>query len=724
VLPAVVNQPPEISLTQAPATSGRPYFYAYEIFWTGYDPDGRVDHYLYAVDPPTAAHADTPWVYSTENRHTFLFRSDDADSLGTRTNPGGFHVFVITAVDDKGARSPVLSQAFFSYTVAPRVVFLQPKPNHIFPPILPPTTTISWTGDDPDGQTTRKPVKYRFKLFKDDGTEFDFLTLLVFPDSLRHYYAEHNWAGWDSVSGDTIRFTFTHLIPDSKYVLAVIAIDEAGAYSPVFSLDTNLLFFFCQFAAIDGPRFKLWNEYFSYTYPDGCYCTEPTRYVHIEVPWNQPVSFHWLASAHLGNFVRQYRWSMDIDRLDNEDPRTSQSDWSHWSFWGRSTTTATVGPFPAGQHLFYVEAEDDNGLRSLAIVQFRVVALPPESQRKDVLFVDDTRFAVDGLPRNGYIAPGTSVWPGAAELDTFLYARGGMPWRYVLPATAISTPGIFRGYRYDTLGTRGLPGGVPLATLANYRAVVWYGNTAFDYTKAPDDPVSPMPAMAWMSDTSRSNTLAVYARMGGNVWLFGGGIVFNTMREYNVTANDQGQYPVYSSFTGELGPGRFMYSIAGWRSQITLGSRYRAVRNDRLHAVWPGAPDYGSLPPALEEREGGDTPDPLPPMRNVSNFQAFYEAEVLTDPNHVLNADSTSALDTLYWAGELPGEPVMTLLHSSDQGRVVFSGFPVWFFHRDQAIQLSDFVLQRVFGLVRDTSTVRLPAVRLSRAPGSRVARR
>ena len=111
-------------------------------------------------------------------------------------------------------------------------------------------------------------------------------------------------------------------------------------------------------------------------------------------------------------------------------------------------------------------------------------------------------------------------------------------------------------------------------------------------------------------------------------------------------------------------------------------------------------------------------------MRNISNFQTLYDAEVITDPNHLLNADSTNALDTLYWAGEFPGEPVMTLLHAPDQGRVVYSGFPVWFFHRDQAIQLSDFVLQRVFGLARDTSTVRIPALHLSGVRGSRVARR
>ena len=61
-LPLVPNQRPLVQLTQAPVATTKPYFYSYEMRWTGFDPDGRVDHYDYAVDPPDPPRTDTAWV--------------------------------------------------------------------------------------------------------------------------------------------------------------------------------------------------------------------------------------------------------------------------------------------------------------------------------------------------------------------------------------------------------------------------------------------------------------------------------------------------------------------------------------------------------------------------------------------------------------------------------------------------------------------------------------
>src|SRR5438105_2645401 len=91
-LPVVVNQPPRLRLTQAPAASGSPFFYAYEVFWTAFDPDGRVVRFEYVVDPHGP---DTTWVVTRDTRKLLLFPSPDPDSLGTYADPGGFHVFVI-----------------------------------------------------------------------------------------------------------------------------------------------------------------------------------------------------------------------------------------------------------------------------------------------------------------------------------------------------------------------------------------------------------------------------------------------------------------------------------------------------------------------------------------------------------------------------------------------------------------------------------------------------
>src|SRR4030095_12584605 len=57
----IPNQPPSVRFTLAPisAAPDNPVFYAYRVFWAGDDPDGRVDHFEYAIDPGPK---DTVWV--------------------------------------------------------------------------------------------------------------------------------------------------------------------------------------------------------------------------------------------------------------------------------------------------------------------------------------------------------------------------------------------------------------------------------------------------------------------------------------------------------------------------------------------------------------------------------------------------------------------------------------------------------------------------------------
>ena len=49
----------------------------------------------------------------------------------------------------------------------------------------------------------------------------------------------------------------------------------------------------------------------------------------------------------------------------------------------------------------------------------------------DLLIVDDTRLQVDRFPGGLNQPPArySGEWPARAELDTFLFARGGYPWR-------------------------------------------------------------------------------------------------------------------------------------------------------------------------------------------------------------------------------------------------------------------------------------------------------
>ena len=717
------NQRPTVRLTQAPAASASPAYYAYELYWTGFDPDGAVDHYRFCVDPPTAAGAETLWVSTGKNREVFYFRSGDPDSLGTPARPGGFHVFAIEAIDDHGLASTPAVAAFFTYTVAPTVQFLLPKASNLIFPQVPPNAMFVFTGTDPDGLKAKRPLYYRYHLFADGDAEFDFRTLLMRPDSLRIRYGPA-FATWDSISGDTCRLLVPSMTIDREYVLAVVSFDEAGAYSPVFSYDVNLLRFFCYFPSLMGPCLSVWNESFNYTYYTGGYNPDPSTYLHLEVPANRTVTFNWSSVPQAGSMVRSYRWAMDIEHLDDETRRSNEAtDWAHWSAASSTATSATVGPFVGTspdsleQHLFYIEAEDTNGLKSLAIIQFRVLKL---SYAKAVLFVDDTRLTPDrssSAHPDSVLGPSGS-WPSAAELDTFLFARGGVRWRCYVPATLMSPPGIFNGYDFDTIGTRGLAGGaVPLALLAQYRQVVWYDDPAADYTSSPNHPITPMPALRWMSLAGQNNTLTEYSEMGGRTWMMGGGIAYNSLLPWNVLTNDkqklykQWQGMVFSSTAGELVPGRMLFHTAHWRSEVRTRSPMRAARNSGLVPSGPGTPDYSTLPEALMERTA--TSDPVPPMRTINAFYATsYKGEVLSQPNPILEEVGTdpehpltaSVLDTLYFAAYGDAgvqEPVMTYYRGLECGPVIFSGFPIWYFQRAQAIQLVDFVMQRVWGLTR-----------------------
>ena len=706
-LPAVVNQRPEVTLTQAPVATSRPYFYSYEVRWTGFDPDGRVDHYLLALDPVPD---DTAWTTTTDNRRTFLFASGDPESLGTAANPGGYHTLVLKAVDNQGLASAPAVRSFFSYTVAPEVKITQPVPNKLLHPVLPPTVTFRWTGFDPDGIHSRKPVKYKFHMFQDGVAGFSVSAIGAFFDSLRHAYPP-GFPGWDSTITDT-SVQIKNLVPSGTYVFALTCFDEAGAYDPTWSFDTNLLYFFVDYPVVYGPKITMFNEFFSYTYLSPGYLNVPGRYVFLEVPVSKPLTIHW--SADPGQFasMKDYRWAMDIQRLDDNTPRSGPDDLQHWSFPSLFTTQATIGPFASSDstHLFYLEAEDNNGLKSLGILSLKIVK--PDFHN-ELLFVNDLSFPPDQTVSadSDSLLPPSGFWPTFAEIDTFLYARGGVRWR-MTPNGTLSPPGIFLGYQFDTLSVRQFYNQpfVPLSTLARYRHVVWMTDQA-------GDPGLPIPGLRYMSSSSQQNTLATYAGMGGQVWLLGGGAAYNSLINFDVRSNNTGGLTVFSPLAGELVPGRMMFDQAHWQSEITIGTGQEATRWSGLTPSWPGAPDYSSLPSMLLPKS--PLTDPLWPYRRVSNFYLQQgQAEWLSKPNNIIEDLSTdptvtqlgSALDTLYIGSS--GHPIMTYYHGRQSVPFVFSGFPLWFFQRPAAIQLADWVLQGLWHLPREP---------LPRGPGATV---
>lgn len=702
------NQPPSVTITQWPSSSAGPSSYAYELSWAGQDADGRVVAYRYAIDPPSTPDADTAWVSTRENRHLFVF---SADSAIASPAPAGrrFHTFVIRAIDDRGALSPTVHVSFDVRTIAPSVFIRQPVPTRLGGPILAPSVRIRWEGSDPDGVGSRQPVAFRYRLFS-ASSDPPASVIRANPDTLFSRFAPA-FAGWDSVPGNVTSVAFHDLAPNQGYLFAIVAIDTAGAYTPVFSFDENLLEFTVNIASVVGPQLSIFNESFQYQFPSGGWFADPASYVPVEAPADVALTLHWSAILVPGSILRGYRWAVDPLALDDETPRSDEAtDLTHWSQWTSSSDltlpiSVTTPVRSQAQHLFCLQAEDDLGLRSLAVLQIDVRRA---SFDRPLLIVNDADGITDKLLAGGCVDRPRNAWPTWAELDTFLCATGGAPYK-CYPAGTLSPPGIFAGYDFDTISTRIQPNGlVSLGKLDRYRNIVWFVDIqrALGYLQPPGSVLQPIPTLRAYCAPGATNPLVTWMRQGGRLWLMGGGAGYASLRDYDRPGTINS---VFSNDRGELIPGRFMYDWPHWHSEVSVSASSRAARSPRAVGGWPGAPDYSSLPPLLQEKTPAT--DPLPPYRVAGEFySSSYSAEFLSKPNEILEGQGLpadplhSVLDTLYvtqggFAGS--GYPVMTLYHGTANPPFVFSGFPLWYFQRAQAIAVADFVLQNVFGVPR-----------------------
>ena len=752
------NERPRVTLTAAPVNEADTSFYAYELHWSGFDPDGRVDHYEYAVDPKGGVVPETTWIRTTRNQETIHFHASQPDSFGGphATDP---HTFVIKAMDNSNQWSPVVSRAFFAYTIAPTVqmtspVYPNPAPSS-FVIYTGPAVRISWEGRDEDAVLHRGPVLYKYKLLSSADADWASIDPFSDPNGARRRFAATNFAGWDSTESDTPFVELKGLEVGRHYLFLVVAIDEAGAYTADWAVGPNLLPFVVAPPAQVAPRIALECPFANYMWPaGGADPTDEREWLKFDVPSSVTFTLHWFAVPS-GNYrMAGYRWRLDGD-LDGPG----------WTEWSLQATQATLGPAePGTQHFLYIQAKDDHGAVSTAVVYFSCIRTPFDH---DLLVVDDTRLEPDQLFANGTRRNYTATWPAAAELDTFLYAVGGTPWRGTPSGRGGTTPpGLFSGYSFDTLGTRNgfeiASAGVPLSLLGRYRHVVWLTDRASALsTNSPINLLTPMSTLRWMNTPGRPSSLAAYSASGGRLWYAGGAVGYASNIEYNSTgiyANDNiygfGNV-VFSSLANELAPGRLLWDDAHWRSEVVASQIVTEVRkSSRAVGGWthPGpaytgavsAPDYSLLPPLLRRRTLalGDT---LPPTRATSQGNLYwttgaFAVEYLAQPNAIVeDADpdplanqTISVLDTLY---ELNGGPVvtnitgyrpaaMTYYHGFERSPNVFTGFPIWEWTRADCAGLVDFVLHDIWGLQKTGTTPAKRAAIAKRSGPAPVLRR
>src|SRR5262245_2644045 len=690
--------------------------------WNGRDVDGRIDHYVFALDPKSVDRVDPQW--SSTPAITTTLRMPRSVPLGraaqVKAPAEGPHVFAVQAVDDHGAYSAPAALSLFgdSLGIGPTVTITSPQPNQIFTPVVPSTFTIHWSGVAGDG----KIVEYKYRLFSQSNPDFPGLPNFIDyvmgnPSFLNAAYAP-DFSSWDSVAANVTEVTYSGLVQNQLYLFAITAIDKDGHYDAVFSPSRNLL----KVAVTDyvgKMQLCISSSVFNY-----CSVLSADVELAYDLPAGTALPVNWIGRVEPLR-ITGYRWAIDPkDTTGTLEREHDNADPNHWTAWSLSNTSATVGPYPASDagkvHTLYIQGRDEVGRVTNGRVQFTVVGSTPSH---DLLVVDDTRLTPDQIlagTNPPALAPPSGTWPRAAELDTFLFARGGFLWQGY-PVGTLSAPGLLAGYDFDTLGTRALQTAiVPYSTLSRYRQVIWLtDDVGATYVGPPSDRLTPITALRYMSSPGQFNTLSQYFAAGSRLWLSGGGAAYATLIAWNRRNTPPN---VWSNVEGELVAGRLMYDFPHWRSEITVATGRQAYFNTPaqgpgLGGGWSQQPGYpiGGAPLALNPRTCST--DPPSPLRICNSFylRPTYQAEVLTQPNVIVedtdprpnHEDLRSMLDTLYVVAggtSTPGSPIMTYYHGSEGGAVVFSGFPIWFFQRAQCQALVDFVLQDIWGLPKTGS--------------------
>jgi len=749
----VQNKNPQIEISNAPI-QGTEEFYSVRINWFASDVDGQVTHYIYATDPPVMG--DTVWTETNSSEITVFFRSpepnDPLPALGSIIISRGYHTFVVKAIDNEGAASPPATRSFTSRTTAPSTGIDVPRPNHQQAITTTPSVTISWVGVDPDGVLSQKPVKYKYKIVSATDINPSNPTGIT-AQMIQDYFgkdADNFFAQWDSVSGDTTSVFYEGLTPQTVYYFAIVAFDEAGAFEPRFSLDSNVLQFRPTLDKL-GPDITVFNEFFSRLQSTGGISLNASRIYTLEFPADSPITFNWFATPDVGAIITGYRWALDIEGQDigNETPRIDDSDFSHWSAWSLNEVNTTVGPFAGSldsviTHFFYLEARDNLGFVSLFTIRLRIVK---PTFTRNILVIDDmygtaTERITSG-PNAGFFNY-KEPYPMEAEQDSFYYSVGGVPDSIKIlgfpgnDPNALSQPGVFAGFDFDTVDYRKeQTEGIPLELLAQYKVVVWYTDNTSAARSGGKFSTTPGTALRLINSKNQLNTLAVYLKQQGNVWLLGEGTTTAIANGYWDRFGQGAAKVPYSSGDGPgdiLRLGNFLYDFPHLRSQLYTGglaSSPSLTLNQRLKGCIPYLPQFfgtaSNTDRTHDPRIGPSSERNVPLWNDLPRLTmaAYRSANVnpdlrsisltwfISQPLFVTEGTGEnfhSTLDTLYLFQarqfdparvQVPpsdGFPNATYYHGSDNGKVVWFGFALYYFELDQARDVARAVL-RNFGI-------------------------
>lgn len=465
----VENRPPTVWLASAPP-EGTTEKYTIQLFWGGWDPDGEIAYYEYAITDngdgpflPSDTAGDENWHPVYGNDSLFTFSADELTNPNANNMVSEFtrsHTFFIRAVDEQGLRSVEPAyRSFTARTLSPRVDISVPQRNQLNPAAVPPITTFRWTATDyiDDLLTSQAPDSVQYALVDTRGFNENWAKTIDYlrkdPAVLTEFgrteeQSDAEWGDWVyyGLPQDSGKFWTTEPLEYGPYVFAIRAKDEAGAVTPVLDEIYNVRRVRVSNRST-GPLFTVTNEYMG-----SITTSSPTTpLVILDLPAGVPIRFCWNASAdEYGGIVSGYRYGWDIGDL--EDPEQWETDFTPFVTENACSPSRT---FFFGTHTFTCEVVDNSGYNSRVEVKVNIVQF---TLQKNLLVLDDFEADKDLFQAGWTNQVGRGVLPNDAEHDQF--------WEFVLENVGGFDPAT------DVLEVRG-DSKLPLTRVANYKSIIW-----------------------------------------------------------------------------------------------------------------------------------------------------------------------------------------------------------------------------------------------------------
>ena len=499
----VENLPPNVWLSSAPP-EGTATKYRIRLFWGGWDPDGEIAYYEYAItdneggtfSPADTAGADK-WHRVLANDSLFTFSADILADTNTTDLVSRFersHTFFVRAVDELGLPSAEPAyRSFTSWTLSPEINITVPRSAGLTPALVPSIATYRWTARDfvNSDLEIQDPDSVRHILHPVSNNNF-----LGGVEYIRKTPDAPGWSKWSwyKAPNDSGRFWTTPPTDLGTYVFAVQAKDEAGAVTPVFDEKVNVRRIRVSQRST-GPILDVYNEFIG-TVRTSVTSTPP---VIVDLPAGVPMQFTFEADAEgYGGLVSGYRYGWDI--ADISDPDQWEVDYTPFTSNEAKTPPRT---FYFGTHTFNVEVIDNSGAASRVEVKVNYVQFTME---RSLLLVDDYN-------PTGSLGTTNGAVPSDAELDSF--------WASMVGDVADFAP------ENDVIQVKaGEP--ISIVKFATYKSVIWDAFGSYNSSPSARPKLyelihfrSEDPSLGASSGKVQPNLLSLFTRAGGHLFLCG-----------------------------------------------------------------------------------------------------------------------------------------------------------------------------------------------------------